>query len=132
MHIQLILTAVLVSVLVYRYIPVHSFGQVLHSWLGFGLKRNPFLVPVSLERLAGVSGLMPSCGQNVFSVDRKGFTDVGGVLHRTSKRGAPLLCDHSTTVSRDAIGGSAIADGDMLRVRAAAALIMHEETIHGR
>lgn len=86
-------------------------------------------MPISLERLAGVSGLTPECGLNIFSVDKKGFTDVGGVPHRTGKRSTPLLHDQGTC---DAIGGSAIADGDMLRVRAAAALIMHEETIHGR
>lgn len=92
------------------------------------------MVPVSLERLAGVSGLTPSYGQIFFSADRKGFIDVGGVPHRASKRSTPLLYDHSTSVSvsGDAIGGSTIADSDMLRIRAAAALIMHEETIHGR
>lgn len=117
------------GIFIYRCMALHIFGQVLRSWLGFCLKRNPFLVPVSLERLAGVSGLTPKCGQNIFFADKKGFTDVGGEPHRAGKRSTQLLDDHSTS---DAIGGSAIADGDMLRVRAAAAIIMHEETIHGR
>lgn len=109
-----------------------AFRQVLQSWLGFCLKRNPLLVPVSLERLAGFPGLTPSCGENVFSEDKKGFTDVGGVPRRASKRTTPSLYDNSTSVGGNAIGGSAIADGDMMRVRAAAALIVNEEVIHGR
>lgn len=89
-------------------------------------------MPVSLERLAGSPGLTPSGGENVFSVDKKGFTDVGGVPRRASKRATTPLYDHSASTTGNAIGGSAIADGDMLRVRAAAALIVHEETMHGR
>lgn len=104
--------------------------QLLRTWLGFSLRRNPFLCPMPLEKLAGVSGAIHNSGHQVFSKDKKGFYSVGGAIARTMT--GDMLGDDSRAPSSQRVGGSAIADGDMVRIRGAASLIMQEEATHGR
>lgn len=89
------------------------------------------MVPLSLERLAN----MPtgtSRGRHVLSIDKIGFTDVGGATFRAATQSTPQRDEHNRRPSSLRVSGSAIADEDMVRIRGAAALIMGEETVHGR
>lgn len=104
--------------------------QLLRTWIGFNLRRNPFLCPVPLERLAGVSSATNNCEHQLFSVDKKGFYSVGGATARTTT--GNMLGDDPRVPSSQPVGGSAIADGDMVRIREAASMIVQEEATHGR
>lgn len=90
------------------------------------------MVPMTLERLADDSSGTLSCGQRVFLVDKKGFTAVGGIVQHTATRRAPQPDEHSISPSNLRVNCSAIADGDIARVREAAALILQEEVMYGR
>lgn len=104
--------------------------QSVRTWLNFDLRRNPFVLPMPLERLANISGPASQSGQHTFSADKNGFYSVGG---------APTRPKNDTNIESDArgpstplVGGSAIADTDMVRIRGAAAVIVQEEAINGR
>lgn len=89
-------------------------------------------MPSSLERLADLPGLAMAYGQRVFPADKNGFTDVGGVKQGITAQRVSQAHGHSKLSCNLRGFVSPIADGDMMRIREAAALIMHEEAAHGR
>lgn len=102
----------------------------MRKWLNFDLRRNPFLLPIPLERLANVSGAASQPGHHTLSADKSGFFSVGG---------APIRAKTDTKLdwgerepSSFLVGGGAIADSDMVRIRGAASVIVQEEATHGR
>ncbi|CAN0145147.1 unnamed protein product [Scytosiphon promiscuus] len=108
---------------------VHCHKSV-RTWLNFDLRRNPFLLPMPLERLADVSGAASQPGHHTFPVDKNGFFSVGGAPARAKTDKKVDLGASEPTNSL--VGGSAIADTDMVRMRGAAAVIVQEEATHGR
>lgn len=83
-----------------------------------------------LEELAGVSGATHSSRHQLFSKDKKGFYSVGGSVARTMA--GDMFGIDSRAPSTERVGGSAIADGDMVKIRGAASMMMQEEATHGR
>lgn len=93
-------------------------------------------MPASLEHLASFS----TQGRHeqepaVHLLDQRGFTEVGGIRSASSatsttppvgktKMGADIFLAPS--------GKSVISDRDVLRIRGAAAILLHEEAVHGR
>ena len=105
--------------------------QLLRNWISFSLRRNPFLCPVPLEKLAGVSNATNTSGLRSFSMDKKGFFSVGGSTTFKPRTRNKLGGDFRAP-SNLRVGGSTIADGDMGRIGGAAGIILHEEATHGR
>lgn len=105
--------------------------QLLRTWLSFSLRRNPFLCPVPLEKLAGVSNATNTSGQKTSVMDKRGFFSVGGST-TCKPRTRGMLGDNSRAPNSLRVGGSAIFDGDMGRIGGAAAMILKEEATHGR
>ncbi|CAM9857041.1 unnamed protein product, partial [Hapterophycus canaliculatus] len=60
---------------------VHGHKSV-RTWLDFDLRRNPFLLPIPLERLADISGAASQPGHYTFAADKNGFFSVGGAPTR--------------------------------------------------
>lgn len=73
---------------------------------------------------------MQTSEHQVFSVDKRGFYSVGGSKACTRTRNT--VEDYSQAPCTLRASGSAIADGDMIRIRGAAAMIVEEEATHGR
>lgn len=105
------------------------YAQPLRMWLRVSLRRNPFLVPIPTEKLALGGVLASQPGQHAFSEDKQGFFSVGGSYPRATTRD---MHEWDPAPSTLRVGGSAIADGDMVRIRGAAAVIAQEEALHGR
>ncbi|CAM9212025.1 unnamed protein product [Ectocarpus sp. 13 AM-2016] len=101
----------------------------LRMWLRVSLRRNPFLVPIPTEKLALGGILASQPGHHAFSEDKQVFFSVGGSYPRATTRD---MHEWNPAPSNLRVGGSAIADGDMVRIRGAAAVIAQEEALHGR
>lgn len=104
-------------------------AQALRMWLSVSLRRNPFLVPIPTEKLALGGALASQPGHHAFSEDKQGFFSVGGANPRATTRD---MHEWDSAPNNLRVGGSAIADGDMVRIRGAAAVIAQEEALHGR
>lgn len=105
--------------------------QILRKWLSFSLRRNPSVLPLSLERLADVPRKQPH-RQEDFSMDREGFTDVGGATQHTLDRRVLKLDECTRSSIGPMISVCVITDGDLAKIRQAATSIIQEEASFGR